>query len=771
MSSFSDVKLFVYEPGGVDREAFPLTVGLPFAPGALLPEAPLTVTDSADKDLPLQTRIMEKHTDGSVRWLLLDFQADLPNLRESVFTLAQGEKQPSNSKNKLIQMEEQNGLLLIDNGVLQLRIDKSRCQPLTEVKYRWRLVSSGGADICVAATDGKAYSAHHDADAKFEIEEFGPLRVGLRWEGTQRDSAGNGSFDFLVRMWVYAEKPFVRMDYTFFNRLDPEDTRVSSIVARLPIDVGAEPSYQVSDLTRVVTGFGTDEPVRLEQLQIGRYQILNANGELLKETRVNARGWIDVSGPELGVMIVCKNFWQNFPKAIEAKPDGLEYYMVPELPEGYSIQRGMAKTHTFFYRFHDGQADPTDRAEMAHNLQRWPMPVAEARHYLESGELFDYFGYYPKQYPRLETAFLKLLALDDPDHTRKNPAHGRCYGLKHYGDMVLRSPNDGEDIDHTDTMFHNNEYDTAHVLAMMFLHNREISNVWVGEAHALHMMDIDTCHHTVSVPKDFVGVREIEIFNGLQHCHSNQHTSRFASHSHTFAEGLIDYYHLTGDRRALETARGYAHSLAFLTNNYDDFKWGVGRSSGWSLLVLGSVYRVEPDEDIRKAAEAMIYKIIAKQDPSGFFYDSKICAKAFTDREIHLCLRGLIRWHQVTGNEKIDKLLRQAMPIILKKAFSETGVPIYGSWPEKHAPTTHVQGYANLESLAYAYRLTGNRQYIDAGVGRLCQLIPWIEDPNRDEHYGNLWYRIMRGPFPFLQAAHELTILEKVPGAGSWLYP
>jgi len=28
---------------------------------------------------------------------------------------------------------------------------------------------------------------------------------------------------------------------------------------------------------------------------------------------------------------------------------------------------------------------------------------------------------------------------------------------------------------------------------------------------------------------------------------------------------------------------------------------------------------------------------------------------------------------------------------------------------------------------------------------------------------------VLRGPFPFMAIAHELGILEKVPGAGSWL--
>lgn len=772
MFCFKAVKLLVYEPGGVDREGFPLTVGLPFSAGALWPKDGLAVTDSAGKSLPIQSRVLESHPDGSVRWLLLDFQGDLAHLRETTFTLSKSKKNRECAVENPLKIEEQADSLLIDNGPLKVEISKVRCQPLAKVYYRSKLISEGGLEVFITDCDGRKFSAEKDADARFEIEESGPLRTLMRWEGTHKDEAGQGLFDFLVRMWVYAGSPFVRIDHTFFNRLDPESIPLKNLAACLPIALGENPKYQVSDLKRVVTGFAAQEPVRLQQLQMGKYQILRANGELLKETRVNARGWIDVSGDNSGVMLAGKNFWQNFPKAMEAGPGYLEYQMIPELPQPHVIQRGLAKTHTFFFSFHDGQAETTDRAEIGHNLQRWPVPVAESRHYLDSGELFDYFGYFPKKYPRLETAFLKLLALDDPDHTLCNPAHGRCYGLKHYGDMVLTSPNNSDDLDHPETFFHNNEYDTAHVLAMMFLRNREICNFWIAEAHALHMMDIDTCYHDLDgsrVLPELTGPGTAKVSLNSQYEHSQGHTTIFAGHSHTFSEGLIDLFHLTGDRRYLDVATGYAENLAYRTNTYECWHWGVGRASGWSLLVMGSVHKIRPSENIRRAAEIMIDQIISKQDSSGLFHDSKICAKAFTDREIHLCVRGLIRWHQVTGNRRIEKLLLSAMPVIVERAFSESGVPIYGSWPEKRLPTTHSQGYANLESLAYAYYLTGERKYIEAGIGQLGQLIPWIENPNQDEYYGDLWYRIMRGPFPFLQAAHKLGILQDVPGAGAWL--
>ena len=47
------------------------------AAGVLAADAPVGLTDSKGSAVPVQTRVMERHTDGSVRWLLVDYQAAL----------------------------------------------------------------------------------------------------------------------------------------------------------------------------------------------------------------------------------------------------------------------------------------------------------------------------------------------------------------------------------------------------------------------------------------------------------------------------------------------------------------------------------------------------------------------------------------------------------------------------------------------------------------------------------------------------------------------
>jgi hypothetical protein len=756
------------EPGGVERHGFPLTVGLPFSRGVLGREEAALLTDGEDRSQLPQTRTMETHSDGSVKWLLLDYRADMPPLGKVCHRLALGGT--GRRRGPAIGTEERGSLIHVDNGAMHLAFDTETCQPVLRMSRNGETVSEGGLSFQAVSRDGTTYYASGDDGVGFEIEEQGPLRWLVRWEGTHRDEGGSGYLDFLVRMTIFAGNPFIRVDHTLINRLDPPVTQVREVAAELPIQVGSDPDFSVADVYRPPTVFPADGPVRLEQDDLGHFRVLDRSGRTLKEEGDNSMGWVDVSGRKHGILLAGKSFWQNYPKAIAADESSVRVQLIPDREVGFPIPRGMAKTHTFFVYLHDGGIEPHRLADLAFQVQRWPMPAAPSQYYEESGQLWDFFPHYPREYPRLEAA-LRNMYDPDQNHFPRITAAGRAYGLKHYGDFVVRRGS-SPDPDAPDAYYLNNEYDTPHVLAMMFLRTREIMKWWGAEAHALHMMDVDTCHHAVALehledPADLLGCQ-------YRHCY--QHVGSIqvpgderhipASGSHTFAEGLLDYYHLTGDRRALDVARGYARNLVRIFSRHEPI--GVGRYSGWGLLVLGGVYMVSPDEEIRAEADRVIEKTISQQGEGGGILRATVHPRAFEDRLIHLCMRGLIKWHQATGDAKVRKLILELMEAYLRTGLIEEGLPLYSTWPENSKATTPMQGFANLESLAYAYDLTGHRRFIDAGIPGLCQAIEWITHPDEADLHNN-FQRILRGPFRFMAIAHKLGILGRVPGAGRWL--
>ena len=773
MSHIGSIELTASEPSNVFREAFPLSVGVPFAKGVLKANQPVALVNQADDAVPLQSRVMETHNDGSIRWLLLDYQADFEPLKDSTYTLALDKKGAEVPEGHRIDTQEQGDLLIVENGVLKLEIDKTRCRPLLRVWHGGQLVSDGELSFCIKSDKDEKFLAANDAGVKFEVEESGPMRLLMRWEGTHKNEEGKGHFDFLVRMTVYAGKPFIRIDHTFVNRLDDPVTEVKKIIARMPVKFEGNLKYSVGGSAVSKNTVPSENPVRVDTYHLGRFRIYTADGEVLFErSNQNVSGWIDVSGADRGMLVAGKDLWQNYPKSLSADAEALEYHLLPDRGGSFAVPRGMAKTHTFYLCFHDGGKSDEHIQTLADSVQFWPMPAASTEYYLQSGEFWDFFGYYPEKYPRFEVAVRKFFEPDRVWHFR-DPPLDRAYGLKHFGDYVTgrsvginNSPMiKGPDPDAADTYYLNNEYDTPHVLAMLFLRTRELAKWWGAQAHAQHMMDVDTCHHAVAAPPSEM----LEDWGCLVNCqyrHCCQHVGGIqkpdetrhipAEGSHTFAEGLIDLYHLTGDRLPLDVATNYALHLAYMVNERG-YRWGIKRGSGWGMLVLGSVYKVRPLESIRQAAEALMDSMLT---------DTRV----LSDRLANLALRGVVKWHQVTGNEQARQLILALTDRFLADCQSREGLFLSSPWPNSNKHTMAIQGFANLEVLAYCYDLTGDRRYIEEGIGMLCVAVDWINNPKYQR--GLIpWMRILRGPFRFMQIAHELGLLEKVPGVGRWLNP
>ena len=775
MTELKSVELSAQEPAQIERRGFPLTVGVPFAPGVLGVDDPVGIEDELGNALALQTHVLEKHDDGSVRWLLLDYQADFEPLSVSRQTLRLGSNGAA-APPQCIETKSGGDTLTIDNGVLTLKVDTARCRPLMRVSRGGEVVSDGGLEFTITNDEDNKYSAHHDADAEFEIEYDGPLRLAMRWRGLHKSEKGKGHFDFDVRMTVYAGQPYVRVDHVFVNKLDDLETRVKQIVAHLPISVGGKPSYAASTLLRSHQQADSSEPIRLSMYKLTGHQITTQSGDVITESGQHAfMGWADVSGEARGVMLAGKNFWQNYPKAIAVAADGIDCHLIPDCGEDshhFPVPRGMAKTHTFFVHFHLGRQEQTPRYNMAVALQRWPMPAASSEYYPTSGEIWDFIPYFPKKYPRLEIALRQFFRPDHPIWpVLKDPPNTRAYGLKHYGDFV--SPTDdqdfsehGPDPDSAGTYYLNNEYDAPHVLTMLFLRAHEIVKWWGAEAHALHMMDVDMNHYPKAHPSTdrlhdgacMINCQYRHCFQhvgGIQTVGETRHTP--AEGSHSFAEGMFDLYHFTGDRRALEVGMNLARHLAYMTNE-SGYRWTMSRQAGWALTVLAAAYRACPEPEIKKAADIQIDKTIDEQHD-------------LHDRHINLYLRGVVSWHLATGDEVARKMILNLTDIFIRRFQVDEGIFFISDWPEEAQPTSPMQGFANLEVMAYCYDLTGDRRYIDAGLAQLYMAVQWILEAPRDNPKEGraLWERALRGPLRFMAIAHELGILENVPGIGRWI--
>ena len=116
-----------------DRAAEPVTVSIPFTQGALADPEYFTMTD-AKTPLPTQRRTLAHWPNGSVKWLLVHMQPDLPGNRAKTlhFHVDKEGNQPQPVQQCTV-TEAANGIM-IDTGLLSFRIANASFTPLSDVK-------------------------------------------------------------------------------------------------------------------------------------------------------------------------------------------------------------------------------------------------------------------------------------------------------------------------------------------------------------------------------------------------------------------------------------------------------------------------------------------------------------------------------------------------------------------------------------------------------------------------------------------------------------
>lgn len=308
------------------------------------------------------------------------------------------------------------GRLVVESGAAQFEINRQTFNLLDRVLVAGTPVITpseatnalvyremGGTNI-VAATARRA-----PRPLTTEIERRGPLYAVVKVKGSILNDAREPVLDFTARYHFHAGRPEVRIDFTVENNhpvlagewdqpLNVHDLGSTNSVyvgnlqlalqlaaSGQPLRVGFEQSVQV------VSPGG---PIRLDQDSSGLSGWDNYVGWVGWETNIacaprlqsycsrpgftisgagplitgeQSLGWATVAREGVGgprMQVVVRDFWQNFPKAIEARPDGV--LSVDLFPNGqvfgHNLRVGEQKTHTLCFRFGLG-AEPAGVAE------------------------------------------------------------------------------------------------------------------------------------------------------------------------------------------------------------------------------------------------------------------------------------------------------------------------------------------------------------------------------------------------------------------------
>lgn len=469
------------------RRELPVTSGIPFARGVLRDAAAVRLRAGADA-LPVQTEVLAWWPDGSVKWLLLDFQAPA-GLRN--VDLVIDPQSPAPRPPAAVTAAAADDAVTVDTGVIQFTIRKNGGGFIDALRYR------GAALFDSPALRANFMDAIHTARPAdyhpmnrmiaggqldpsrlvitgLSVEQKGPMRAVAVIDGryafrhvgsTITGTDVRGDCPFRIRVHAYAGQSFLKIEHFFYYEGDGDHDFVRAYGLRVPVPAG-------SNAVRLIGDAGT---VSLPGPLAGIYQQHADSWEAwtstgaapapaARGTRFN--GVLDVAGPAAGVALGIRDMWQNAAKALHADLRagwGAILLWPPEAPPldfrrharewsvgetgepddkdsdkpapmkqpNYRLaSKGVGKTHYAFIYIHgpDETAENILAAYRAFN--RPPVAWASPRYYASTLALGHYREYVPGEHEDIEKA------LDAPVRFwRHSQEHFRWYGIWLYGNV------------------------------------------------------------------------------------------------------------------------------------------------------------------------------------------------------------------------------------------------------------------------------------------------------------------------------------------------
>lgn len=647
-----------HAPGGSGaRRGEPVTLGVPFPRGACRDSGTLLLRGAGGAAQPLQARVLDRWSDGTARWVLLDFQATVNGEAGDVDLVVGGgdAARGPTPKGGGIRVAENDGVVSIETGAASFRVSAESPALVADARVGGERALAGGALRIVDAQGGVGRVRWRPP----AVEEDGPLRACVRAEG---DVRGRGwRLALVARLHFFAASPVVRLLLTIRNprraahpggywELGDAGSvllKEASLILRAPggappaaIRCSLEAGEPLEAWARSVHvhqessgGKMWDSPNHVNRdgrvalrfrgyraaLDAGRREGLRASPVVL----------IDRGGVALGAAF--PRFWQNFPRAVEATPDQLALSFWPAAHgDLHELQGGEQKTHECFLAFGPDRVTGVPLEWCRSRLVATAAPEC----YAASGAV-TYLSL-PADDPRRGYASLVGAAIDGDDTLLGKRERLDEYGWRHFGEIY----GDHEAVRQTGSeplvSHYNNQYDPVAGFAYQFMRSGDARWWTQGDELAAHVVDIDLYH----TDEDKAAYNQGLFWHTVHYIDAGKATHRSyprAAGSHgggpaseqNYTTGLALRYFMTGDAAAREAAVGLAQFVIDMDDGSKTvFGWldhgytglatasgstlyhGPGRGSGNSLNALVDGHHLTGDRRFLDKAEQVVRRCV-----------------------------------------------------------------------------------------------------------------------------------------------------------------
>ncbi|WP_246880113.1 hypothetical protein [Bacillus suaedae] len=343
--------------------------GVPWPKGTLAREESLSLKDSSNKHIPVQSWPMAFWPDGSVKWT---GHAAVMAGDSDTYELSSGKENAINQSSSFV--NETDDVIEVDTGKLIFTINKKGNCIIESVKREGKTVAEAGR--LIARKEERTHEQGiktikeitlQSTIKQVEIEQSGQVRTVIKVDGIHQSLFGNETLlPFVIRFYFYRNTTSIRAVYTLFYDGQPEEDYIKGVGLEFAVPlageafnrhvrfVGDEGIYsepaqllltrrhrnaeglydkqikgEVVNLTEEDHGplleHATQNAIwndfKMTQDSADHYRIVKRTGEehsWIESTHgTRAKGLIYVGGRDNGVAVGVKDFWQKQPSSLE----------------------------------------------------------------------------------------------------------------------------------------------------------------------------------------------------------------------------------------------------------------------------------------------------------------------------------------------------------------------------------------------------------------------------------------------------------------------
>lgn len=789
MLQIAVLALVINNPGGITVEQWPITTGVPFPPGVLQSADQVRLLDEAGKEMAVQVACTGVHEDGSVRWLMLDFQADVPEAGRTL-ALEFAEGVTRTEPPAPLQVQDAPGAITVNTGPLEFAVNKTPFNGFDVVTLDGSVIIKPGHEGGPYFVDdeGNEFRACLDPEPEVTIESQGPMRTVITARGWYCNDAGEKKCRFIVRVHAYAGKPYVRVFYTWLMTEDSRELRFHDIGFRIPMESDGC-GFPLDDGTLLLYSRPVNYTAHLVQYDFDKFRPLPDEA---REGGPQPLGLINSYGQGSTIALAVRDFRQLFPKELSYTPQGLTFHTWPghgvpnpdrkvedamlqylwfchegevldfQVPESYysyegehshndyrylrSSQNanaiGIAKTHELLISFCVSDVEATAACQLNAAFQDPPVCMATPEWMCESGVFGAMQPCSPDLFPEYEAMMAGTF-----DAERRMQEFTRDYGMWNFGDSHTSWDTGRRRWNDVYRSWRNTHHGCCRLPWLLYFRSGAPKYLKYGIRNARHVLDEDFCHWTNEEfePLDYPHGKikgALNDYKGIVHWHSGNRLMDY----NAMTDFALWYWHMTGDRWGLEVALDWGEAVKERWSKPRGSRSGTG-----TLSALIELYKETLDERYREIIEACFEHLTTKvQNVDGTqeysthvthywpqYEGKKIPAGAFPEWENYA--PWLERYWELTRNPAAEKAT-----VMWADAYLEGFGDLCSMWG--------TGDYTNI--LAYAYLFTGDEKYLARGVWEANRAVQAVYRGD-DE--------LLQGLMQLGQTSHGGYVIQRLP--------